>query len=247
MASKFSTLEPRVLFDAAAVTTAVEVTADAEQAGQNQPQVDDKQEIEQLVEAFAPIATKNQSNAVAFIDSRIADQAALQEALPDEVTLIIIDAEQDGVAQISQALSQYQDLDQVYIFSHGAEGQLSLGSSQLDSESLQGQYAEAVASWGQALDSEADILLYGCDVATDEGQQFVQALAAATGADVAASVDDTGNAEFGGDCLRLVDLAAAHRPRIYLDQSDDIGIRRLDEFGDVRKYGLVAENVPRAR
>ena len=46
----------------------------------------------------------------------------------------------------------------------------------------------------------ADRLLYGCDVAQGErGQAFIEQLAAATGADVAASNDPTGAAALGGD------------------------------------------------
>jgi hypothetical protein len=45
-----------------------------------------------------------------------------------------------------------------------------------------------------------DILLYGCDVGSGErGQSFIDALASATGADVAASDDATGSEELDGD------------------------------------------------
>ena len=46
--------------------------------------------------------------------------------------------------------------------------------------------------WSLALDEEADLLLYGCDVADGEGDSFVRQLSQATNADVAASVNDTG-------------------------------------------------------
>ena len=46
----------------------------------------------------------------------------------------------------------------------------------------------------------ADILIYGCDVAAgSKGQAFVTALAAATGADIAASTNSTGAISRGGD------------------------------------------------
>ncbi len=51
-----------------------------------------------------------------------------------------------------------------------------------------------------ALSQDADLLLYGCDVAaTESGVTFLDALAAATGADVAASNGDTGAESLGGD------------------------------------------------
>ena len=58
----------------------------------------------------------------------------------------------------------------------------------------------ALSSWGSSLDSSGDILLYGCSVADGTlGIDFVETLSAVTGADVAASTDDTGSAELGGD------------------------------------------------
>ena len=51
-----------------------------------------------------------------------------------------------------------------------------------------------------ALTSDADILFYGCDLASDpNGQTFLQSVGTLTGADVAASTDDTGHANYGGD------------------------------------------------
>ena len=50
------------------------------------------------------------------------------------------------------------------------------------------------------LSAEADLLIYGCDLAGDEdGISLTSSLAALTGADVAASTDGTGAASRGGD------------------------------------------------
>ena len=50
------------------------------------------------------------------------------------------------------------------------------------------------------LSPHADILIYGCDVAAGaKGQAFVASLAAATGADIAASTNTTGAPSHGGD------------------------------------------------
>ena len=62
------------------------------------------------------------------------------------------------------------------------------------------QRAQDLATLGGALSASGDILLYGCDVAAGaDGLAFVNALANATGADVAASTDLTGAAVKGGD------------------------------------------------
>ncbi|HRA87557.1 MAG TPA: DUF4347 domain-containing protein, partial [Planctomycetaceae bacterium] len=55
-------------------------------------------------------------------------------------------------------------------------------------------------AWQHNLTANADLLIYGCDVAaTPEGRDFVASLANLTEADVAASADTTGSTEFGGN------------------------------------------------
>ncbi len=60
--------------------------------------------------------------------------------------------------------------------------------------------ATQIKGWGRALSADADILIYGCDVAQQRsGKALIDALARLTGADVAASEDLTGAADLGGD------------------------------------------------
>ncbi|TAG91785.1 MAG: DUF4347 domain-containing protein [Oscillatoriales cyanobacterium] len=54
--------------------------------------------------------------------------------------------------------------------------------------------------WRNSLRENADILLYGCEVAAGEaGQNFLKRLSEITGANIAASATPTGSAELGGD------------------------------------------------
>ncbi|RCN75399.1 DUF4347 domain-containing protein, partial [Enterococcus faecium] len=83
--------------------------------------------------------------------------------------------------------------------SHGGPGPLQLGDGTFDLHGLDAR-ADALALIGDSLSEQGDLLLYGCDVAAGEaGKAFIDALSAATGADVAASVDTTGPAQLGGD------------------------------------------------
>ena len=83
--------------------------------------------------------------------------------------------------------------------SHGSEGSVRLGNIWLTSATL-GGYAGRVSGWQEALASNADLLFYGCDLAGNaNGQELIASLGALTGADVAASVDDTGHTQYGGD------------------------------------------------
>ncbi|WP_204102377.1 MULTISPECIES: DUF4347 domain-containing protein, partial [Spirulina sp. CCY15215] len=60
--------------------------------------------------------------------------------------------------------------------------------------------AGQLATWAKSLDEGADILLYSCFTALGEaGQALIGDLAHLTGADVAASTNATGSANYGGD------------------------------------------------
>ncbi|MCV6591189.1 MAG: DUF4347 domain-containing protein, partial [Marinobacterium sp.] len=127
-----------------------------------------------------------------------ADQIAAQRT-PDS-TVLWLNNTQDGLQQITDTLAHYSGIESLHIFSHGSPATLQLGSSSLTEESITRQYQAQLNQWQQALTPEADILLYGCNVAEGEqGQAFVEALSQVTGADIAASDDLTGHSKYGGN------------------------------------------------
>jgi hypothetical protein len=116
-----------------------------------------------------------------------------------ELEVVVLGRGSDGVREITDLLAARIDLDALHIISHGTDGAIYLGRDTLDVAALASRGAE-IESWGSALKPDADILLYGCDVAqTAKGQSLVQGLAQLTGADVASSDDTTGAAARGGD------------------------------------------------
>ena len=116
------------------------------------------------------------------------------------VQIVMLDGGQDGMEQIAASLAGRTGIDAIHLISHGAEGQLSLGTGTLTQESMTGQYADELAAIRQSLSESADILVYGCDFAEGQaGQDATTLLSQLTGADVAASTDDTGHAGLGGD------------------------------------------------
>ena len=60
-------------------------------------------------------------------------------------------------------------------------------------------YNNQLQQWGNVLADNGDILIYGCNVATGDGTDFVEQLSEITSADVAASDDLTGNSALGGN------------------------------------------------
>lgn len=193
-----SALEPRLLLDGAAFTTAVEVLTDT------QLQNDDTAR-ENTVTAVAPVeyraldASKNNDRReVAFVDTSVEDYQTLLDGIAEGVEIQLINGNQDGIAQIAAWAEQHNDYDAIHILSHGSEGSVQLGSVTLSSENLD-QYSEALTKLGASLNIDGDILLYGCEVASGEGKDFISAFAEATQADVAASDDLTGASALNGD------------------------------------------------
>ncbi|MFN6540466.1 MAG: FG-GAP-like repeat-containing protein [Nostoc sp. EkiNYC01] len=133
---------------------------------------------------------------IIFIDRAVIGYESLIAGIQPGTSVVILDSNQDGVEQITQVL-QGGNYQSVQIISHGSSGSLQLGSSQLNSNNLN-SYTNQLQQWRNYLTSDADILLYGCNVASLD-RTFVQQLSQITGADVAASDDITGNAELGGD------------------------------------------------
>uniref|UniRef100_UPI00286BA88E DUF4347 domain-containing protein n=2 Tax=unclassified Chamaesiphon TaxID=2620921 RepID=UPI00286BA88E len=135
---------------------------------------------------------------IAFIDRNIDDAATVMANLRSDVK-ILLDPSRDGIAQITEALKNYRGLSSIDIISHGNISQVQLGNSSLSANSLQ-HYANDLQQWKSALAPEADILFYGCNIADGQsGQAFVNEISNLTGADVAASINTTGNAAKGGD------------------------------------------------
>jgi hypothetical protein len=104
-----------------------------------------------------------------------------------------------AIAQITQALANQKDIKALHILSHGSEGSVTLGTETLNGNNLE-NFNTQLKQWGKALTQNANILLYGCEVAKGEaGQNFLKRLSEITGADIAASANPTGSAELGGD------------------------------------------------
>ena len=217
-------LEPRVLLDAAVIETALDIAGQAahsqladdyqsntrivENITEHQSPDENPQERESSLvgEKYADdreldgSSSRRTDGEIVFIDAGVEDKEALIASLEPGVTIHILDAGSDGVQQIADILADSGGFDAVHIFSHGVAGSLQLGSTQLDSASIQGRHAEALRTIGSALSENGDILIYGCDFGKGElGRLAAGQLAAATGADIAASDDLTGSESLSGD------------------------------------------------
>ncbi|MBI5041269.1 MAG: cadherin domain-containing protein, partial [Gammaproteobacteria bacterium] len=139
-----------------------------------------------------------------FVDTTTPDYAQLIDDVLKQNSerpfqVILLDPARDGVEQIGETLAARHAVPAIHIIGHGTEGRFLLGNGELSAARIARDGAE-LTRWGSALSADADILLYGCNVAAgDAGRALVEGLAYATGADVAASTDATGQATLGGD------------------------------------------------
>ena len=143
--------------------------------------------------------TPHSATSLLFVDRGVDHYQDLIAEVNPDTEVHLLDSTQDAISQITQTLIGRTGVSSLHILSHGAAGRLELGSHWVDRSALE-QNAAEVKSWSLALTENADILLYGCDVADGEsGSAFVRSLSQLTGADVAASNNLTGSAALGGD------------------------------------------------
>jgi len=150
-------------------------------------------------------ASEQRSHEVVFVDAGVDNYQQLVEDLNNSaddsrhIEVVVLDRDKNGIEEISEYLAQYEDLDAVHIISHGDDGSLQLGNSELNADTLQYNNLK-VALWANAFSETGDILIYGCNLAeTEAGQNLLGEISALTLADVAASTDLTGHADLGGD------------------------------------------------
>jgi hypothetical protein len=139
------------------------------------------------------------ASSLLFLDAGLSDYQSLVTGVTAGTEIHLLNSSQDAVTQITQTLLGRDGITSLHIVSHGSVGGLDFGSSRLHLSDLP-SYAAQLQSWSQALTADADLLLYGCNVAQGElGQAFTSILSQWTGADVAASDDLTGSSAQGGN------------------------------------------------
>ena len=131
-----------------------------------------------------------------FVDPSVEDTDQLLEELWShndphrELDVVLLDPNRDGVEQISEVLSQREQLDAVHLVSLGSEGSLKLGATWLTGDALSGS-AGQIALWQDALATDARITIHGYDVSANDDGGLLESLSALTGAEVVLDVPIT--------------------------------------------------------
>jgi hypothetical protein len=132
------------------------------------------------------------------IDRRVTDHEFLAAGMYPNTRVVFLDAERDGVEQITEAL-QGQKFKSLHLVSHGSPGQIFLGNGFLSLDRLE-RYVPDLEQWAASLGMDGELVIYGCEVAQGAvGVDFVRGLSAVLGVKVAASETKTGHADLGGD------------------------------------------------
>ncbi len=132
----------------------------------------------------------------------VADLA--QSGTGRSLEVIYVDSDESGVDKLTEHLTERSangepSYSAIHLISHGRAGELNLGSDQVNQSSID-SFADSFEQWSSALTDQADVLIYGCDVAGNEdGTDLLATIANLTSADVAASDDLTGHASLNGD------------------------------------------------
>jgi VCBS repeat-containing protein len=170
---------------------------------------------------------------ILFIDSRVADSDVLLAGLDPAIEIVRLNNTESGLQQMANAVQGRSNIGSVHVISHGGPGSLLLGSGVVNQSQLAAEQL-ALSTLQSALSEDADLLLYGCDVAAGaEGQSFIDALAAATGADVAASTDLTGGGTAQSDWVLESSTGAVETAAI-----EPVGYQYdLGYWGNVGLYG----------
>ncbi|WP_227657486.1 DUF4347 domain-containing protein [Candidatus Magnetaquicoccus inordinatus] len=136
---------------------------------------------------------------VVVIDSRVDHVEVIRAALTPQTRVVVIDGKKDGLQAVVDALAGERDLASISILSHGAPGEVTIGTDLITSDAL-ANHGKTLQELGSHLADNGTLNLYGCFVGNgDVGASFLTALQQVIGHDVAASTDATGASDKGGN------------------------------------------------
>lgn len=129
---------------------------------------------------------------ILFIDSSVTNYQDLLSGIKPGIYPVLLKDEMDGILQITEHLSEFKKLEAIHLVCHGSPGELYLGNSSLNLSNLS-NYIQSLQQWSKALNPQADLLIYACEVAEGwQGKAFVKALSQITQTQIAATTEKLG-------------------------------------------------------
>src|SRR5262249_22365980 len=134
---------------------------------------------------------------IAFIDRNVDDLGTLLAGISPHVEPILLSDDEPAPRQMVRAVKGRADLDAIHVIAHGRPGEVSFGAGVLSLDTTD-EHAAELTEVGRMLRGGA-IYLWTCETARGKrGAAFIEALARASGAPIAASTQRVGAAARGG-------------------------------------------------
>ena len=138
------------MFDGAAIYSASEALDMLDD--QQSFQVDEKK----LSSDLNPIIeNSNSRKEIVFIDSGVDDYQAIVNAIDSTKSIYLIDANENGFLKMQNILQDQSDIDAVHIIGHASAGQVVLGNSILNGDTINA-FSSTLQSIGNSLTQEGD-------------------------------------------------------------------------------------------
>jgi hypothetical protein len=159
------------------------------------------------------------NHTLAVIDTGVDNYQHLVAGVTPGIKVLVLNPDQDGIEQITQALKTHSNITTLHIVAHGEPGCLFLGNTQLSLDTID-RYAWDLTSWFLSPGFSPTMLLYACHVAAGTvGVTFLEKLHHLTEAEIAASTTPIGKAELGGNweldvTTGSIDITPAFKPEI---------------------------------
>jgi hypothetical protein len=155
----------------------------------------------------------------ALIDDSLQNIDSLLKSLKPDTEAVVYNNQQISPADLLNSISDWarknnSTIDTMSILSHGTSGSFDLGNQWVSLSTL-ADSAEAWEQLGSVMTPGGDINIFGCDLASGgSGRELIDNIGLLSGANVFASVDDTG---FGGNwtleaASDTADPSAWHNP-----------------------------------
>lgn len=162
-------------------------------------------------------------------DHRVPNAELLAAGVSESAEFITILSDQNAIESIGLAIaSSKRPVDAIHIVCHGRDGEMLLGNDTINSSALSERRAD-VSGWANSMTEDADILLYGCNIAKSRtGIDFVETLARFTSADVAASSNLTGDGDQDADWVLELTVGTINCGLVFDTESRERFLHTLD-------------------
>jgi len=117
-------LEPRIMFDGAAVYTAGEAIDLLDEQQSSQTQSDSSQIISDVTSITDNPESQKE---IVFIDSGVDDYQTIVDAIDSSKSIYLIDSNENGFSKMQFIMQSQQEVDAVHIIGHASAGQVVLG------------------------------------------------------------------------------------------------------------------------